>query len=140
LSFINQDDNFIIYYSGHGAAPGPNGDALIPGYDANGKAEYVSPADIHTNNARLVFLNSCNSMHDRSFEFAFGLNNEIVLGWDKSINYMESSEFGYQWWDNMYNGFTAIESADAVLFTIFTDRALLPDLPKIVITNYNFKL
>jgi len=140
LNLVDRKDNVIIYYSGHGARPGPSGDALVPGYDANGQPEYVLPQDIKNANARIVFLNACNSAHSGSFQGAFGTENEVLLGWDKPIDYYTSSQFGYEWWKNMIQGLTAFESAKAVLRGIYTDFILLPDIPKIIITNYDARL
>jgi len=140
LNLVDRKDNVIIYFSGHGARPGPNGDALVPGYDAMGKPEYVYPKDIKNANARIVFLNACNSANSGSFQGAFGTSNELLLGWNKSIDYYTSSQFGYEWWNNMIEGLTAFESAKAVQKGIYTDFIVLPDIPKIIITNYGVRL
>jgi hypothetical protein len=139
LNLIDQKDNAIIFYSGHGAAPGPNGDALIPGY-SDGKPEYVYPHDLRQANARIVFLNSCNSMHDRSFVGAFGGKNEVLLGWDKSVEYIASAWFVSEWWDNMFKGLTAWEAAEAVSGGKYTSATEFLEVPKIKITNPEFKL
>ena len=139
LNLIDQEDNVIIFYSGHGAAPGPNGDALTPGY-ADGKPEYVYPQDFTKANARIVFLNSCNSMHDQSFVGAFGDKNEVLLGWDKSVEYIASAQFVSEWWDNMFKGLTAWSSAEAISGGKYTSATILPEVPKIKITNHDFKL
>lgn len=142
LNLFNRNDNVILYYSGHGAAPGVNGDALMPGYDANGKPEYVYPQDIHAENARIVFLNSCNSAASGSFALAMGPKVELFMGWSKSIYYFESSYFGFAWWNLMVLGSAASSAAElAELYSgLYTSLSLYPDHPKILITNPLFKL
>jgi hypothetical protein len=139
LDLINRHDNAIVYYSGHGAAPGTNGDAVIPGYDVNGRPEYIYPQDIHTN-ARIIFFNSCNSAATGSFVGALGPMNELFVGWNKSIDYIESSYFGYEWWKNMVIGSTAFDSVNAILLGIYTNNNILPDNPKVFLSNPNFRL
>ncbi|MFA7061106.1 MAG: hypothetical protein WC156_09830, partial [Pedobacter sp.] len=133
LNLINLDDNVVIYYSGHGAAPGDYGDALIPGYKANGDPDYVYPQDIHAKNARIIFFNSCNSAHSGSFANAFGAT-KVFMGWNKSIDYEQSSYFGYAWWNNMLIGKTVLESAQDVMFGLYTNTKILPNNPKIIIS------
>jgi len=142
LKLFNRNDNVILFYSGHGAAPGVNGDRLVPGYDANGKPEYVYPQDIQAENARIVFLNSCNSAASGSFAMAMGPKVELFMGWSKSIYYYESSYFGFAWWNLMVLGNTATSAADlAELYSgLYTSLSLYPDHPKILITNPLFRL
>lgn len=115
LEHINRDDVFIIYYSGHSGSDG-SGDWLVPGWndDAQQSPQKVMPSDIHTPNARLVFLNSCKSMKAGSFSGSFGTNNKLLMGWDNSIYYWESAFFGLNWWMNMFQGLTAYDAADRV--------------------------
>ncbi|WP_054692095.1 hypothetical protein [Geotalea toluenoxydans] len=140
LDLINKQDNMIIYYSGHGGS-GTSGDALAPGYDSNGKPEFVYASDIRAN-ARIAFLNSCKSSLKGSFSNAFGPRNELVLGWNNSIDYIQSSYFGYTWWKNMTNGMTAFDSAFSIAFGLYIPKEfdLFPNNPKIIISNYATQL
>ena len=138
LNHINRSDNMIIYYSGHGASFSGT-DVLAPGYDINGKPEYVYPSDIQAN-ARIVFLNSCKSSLIGSFANAFGQRNEVVLGWNNSIDYIQSAFVGYQWWKNMMLGSTATGAADSILLGLYTNPNIFPKNPKIVISNNPFTL
>lgn len=112
IDHLNREENAIIYYSGHSAS-GDSGDSLVPGWndDLQQSPQYVMPSDINAPNARLVFLNSCKSTKAGSFGGAFGINNKLLMGWNNSIEYWESSYFGLMWWMNMFRGFTAFEAA-----------------------------
>ncbi len=122
LEFINNERNWIIYYSGHSTSRyfsthmpdgAPIGDMLIPSYDSKNKPEYVFPSDIKAN-ARIVFLNSCKSARDGSFAGSFGTRNEVFLGWNDSTEYIEGGYFAYRWWSNMVDGRTATDSANRI--------------------------
>ena len=122
LDFINNQRNFIIYYSGHSTSryfsdhmpPGaPVGDMLIPSYDSNNKPEYVFPYEIKAN-ARIAFLNSCKSARDGSFAGSFGPRNEVFLGWNDSTGYIEGGYFAYRWWSNMVDNMRATTAASVI--------------------------
>ena len=113
LDHFNREGNAIIYYSGHGAS-GDAGDSLVPGYndDAEQTGQHVMPSDINAPNARIVFLNSCNSTKAGSFGGSFGANNRLLMGWNNPIESWKSTYFALSWWMNMFGGLTAY---DAVL-------------------------
>jgi transglutaminase superfamily protein len=131
----NKPENEIIYYSGHGLGrgtsknPNPNyvQDELVPSYkweldflgNLNVAAEYVSAAEIHAN-ARIVFLNSCNSMYKESFREAFGADNSLVMGWDNSLSYWDASDFADDWWRAFIDGKSAKDAADQIKDKYYT--------------------
>ncbi|ABQ28136.1 transglutaminase-like domain-containing protein [Geotalea uraniireducens] len=114
LSLINRPDNWIVYYSGHGNTSPDYGDMLIPGYDKDGKPEYVYSGDITKANARVVFLDSCRSGDRGSFMNSFGVDNLVFMGWTHSVEYFESGDFAFDWWRSFISGKSAAISAAGI--------------------------
>lgn len=110
LNLINRPDNWIVYYSGHGWSDNTNGDLLMPGYNSAGKGEYVYPSDIDAN-ARIVFLNGCHTGELGSFKNAFGLDNQIFIGWINAVEYYDAGDFAFDWWRSFLSGISAAASA-----------------------------
>jgi hypothetical protein len=117
-AMANNKNNWTFYYVGHGGidknesflAPLPRGQ--------NTPGEYVDPPDVQAD-AHIVFLNSCDSAVGSGFVNAFGIDqmhdgiprDEVFLGWSDTVGWLETSEFGFNWWRHMAEGMTAEEAA-----------------------------
>ncbi|NVN98431.1 MAG: transglutaminase [Geobacteraceae bacterium] len=113
LSLFNNSNNKIFYYSGHGDGNSTLS-LLAPGAVIGTADDVVISSEIKAN-AHIVFLNSCSSASTSAFASTFGVlgggENRVFLGFDDTIDdYAESSQFGFGWWRQMYEGKTAILS------------------------------
>jgi transglutaminase-like putative cysteine protease len=139
----NYDQTWIFYYAGHGwyiedPANPPAYDFLSP---AGGS---VRPNDIDSK-AKIVFLNSCGSMHYASFESSFHIDGTYTIGTDEIsrseaiIGFAATSwlffaeEFAFEFWLLMGTGLSVQEAraalyARAILFPDISTRYHLPQL------------
>ncbi len=110
IDFANRGDDRIFYYSGHGGEGymTPLPPASWFGYSTNAEREDVFPRDIDAH-TRITFLNSCSSAKNLDFMFAF--HAQVFLGWNDEIGWQAGGEFGFNWWRNMNDGFTAEDAA-----------------------------
>ena len=147
LDHVDNPQNWIIYYSGHGGSL--DGKVfLIPGYSDSVSgfekspkysSETVYPQDIKNADAKIVFLNACKSAALPGFQQAFGidqvhngqLRDEVFLGWaGVPVDWAPASGIGFAWWTLMYFGQTAIKAADML-------RATEPTNPTVLNISYN---
>ena len=140
LSLINRQDNWIIYYSGHGYTSPDYGDMLMPGYDKDGKPEYVYSGDITKANARVVFLDSCRSGNRGSFMNSFGVDNLVFMGWTHSVEYFESGDFAFDWWRSFISGKSAAISAAGIADGKYVTPSSDPNEPYVVIKGGSLTL
>ncbi len=142
IDFANNNNNWIFYFSGHGGGNATESymTPLPPGLGFVG-GEFIDPPDVHAD-MYIAFVNSCDSASSLGFVSAFGIDqtyqgkprDEVFLGWSDSVDWEDSSQFGFDWWKNMYDGMTAKRAAEAQ-GSEFTDPNT--DGPKLVIKGYD---
>lgn len=139
LNLINRPDNWIVYYSGHGWSDDNNGDLLMPGYDSAGNGQYVNPSDIDAN-ARIVFLNGCHSGERGGFINAFGLDNQIFLGWNHAVDYYAAGDFAFDWWRSFLSDKSVAISAGGIADGKYVTPSSDPEEPYVVIKGGSLTL
>ncbi len=141
LEHFNRNDNWLAYFSGHGCIPGH--DYVVPGYDAQGDAEFIYPSDVQNADTHIAFLNTCNNGGLSGFMGSFGIDqrhegkprDEVFISWKGSVDWIESSRVGYQWWRYMTEGKTAQEAGDALGTNSEYTHPASQDAPQLIITG-----
>jgi hypothetical protein len=109
ITAVNNDQPWIFYYSGHGPDDNSYYDYLSPGgVNVNDKNTDVQPSQIQAD-AKIVFLNACNSAKFGSFVKPFGIDGshngvdrrEIMIGWKASHSALTMDNFALQFWLEM---------------------------------------